>query len=114
MGLRGFVWSVVVLAAGAAAFAAYAPDSVEKLSPEAGPYAHRLHDMAFGGPKQSGAPSTQAENQGPPPALVSVAVVKRLDYPLYLDSLGQAQAYNTVTVRTRVDVARFDSSNSRS
>jgi multidrug efflux system membrane fusion protein len=103
MGLRGFVWSVVVLAAGAAAFAAYAPDCVEKLSPEAGPYAHRLHDMAFGGPKQSGAPSTQAENQGPPPALVSVAVVKRLDYPLYLDSLGQAQAYNTVTVRTRVD-----------
>jgi multidrug efflux system membrane fusion protein len=103
MGLRGFVWSVVVLAAGAAAFAAYAPESVEKLSPEAGPYAHRLHDMAFGGPKQSGAPSTQAENQGPPPALVSVAVVKRLDYPLYLDSLGQAQAYNTVTVRTRVD-----------
>ncbi len=102
MGFRGFVWTVVVAAAAAAGFAAYAPDSVERLSPAAGPYAHKLHDMVAGGSRQPAAPA-QAEVQGPPPALVSIAVVKRADYPLYLDSLGQAQAYNTVTVRTRVD-----------
>jgi multidrug efflux system membrane fusion protein len=102
MGLRGFVWTVVVVVAVAAAFAACAPDSVEKLSPAAGPFAHRLHDMVAGGSKEPAGPA-QAENRGPPPVLVSIAVVKRADYPLYLDSLGQAQAYNTVTVRTRVD-----------
>ena len=103
MGFRGLVWTVVVVGAAAAVFAAYAPDTVEKLSPAAGRYAHELHDMAAGGSKERPPAAATAQAQGPAPALVSVAVAKRADYPLYLDSLGQAQAFNTVTVRTRVD-----------
>ena len=102
MGVRGLAWTVVVVVVAAGVFAAYAPDSVEKMSPALGPYAHELHDVAAGGAKVPAA-APQAEAQGPPPALVSIALVKRVDYPVYLDSLGQVQAYNTVTVRTRVD-----------
>ena len=61
-----------------------------------------LHDLAAGS-KQPAAASAQSEAAAPPAALVSVAVAARSDFPVYLDSLGQAQAYNTVTVRTRVD-----------
>jgi len=43
-----------------------------------------------------------APKEGPRPS-VSVARAGRADYPLYLFGLGQVQAYNTVTVRTRVD-----------
>ncbi len=103
MGFRGLVWTVVVVGAAAAVFAAYAPDTVEKLSPAAGRYARELHDLAAGGSKERPPAAATAQAQGPAPALVSVAVAKRADYPLYLDSLGQAQAFNTVTVRTRVD-----------
>jgi len=101
MRLKGFVGMIVVVAAGVAAYGAYAPDVVDRIWPAAGPYAHGLHDFATAGRKETAqAASTE---QGAPPALVSVAATKRADYPLYLDSLGQVQAYNTVTVRTRVD-----------
>jgi multidrug efflux system membrane fusion protein len=103
MGFRGFVGTIIVIAAVAAAYGAYAPDKVDRLSPAAGVYAHKLHDRAFGAGKGPAAAPAQAQTNGPPPALVSIAQVKRADYPLYLDSLGQVQAYNTVTVRTRVD-----------
>jgi multidrug efflux system membrane fusion protein len=33
----------------------------------------------------------------------SAATAKRTDFPVYLDSLGDVQAWNTVTVRSRVD-----------
>ncbi len=49
-------------------------------------------------PRRKRPPTPQA-----PAALVSVAAAKRMDYPVYIDGLGQVQAYNTVTVRTRVD-----------
>lgn len=101
MGLRGILGVLVVAAALVAAYAAYAPDSIDRLAPAAGPYAHDLHDLVAGRAKESAAEAQ--EPRGPPPALVSVALAKRGDYPLYLDSLGQVQAYNTVTVRTRVD-----------
>src|SRR5579863_3867130 len=103
MSFRGFVGTIVVIAAAAAVYAAYAPDSAARIWPPAGPYAQKMHDAAFGAPKAAAQTAAPQEAKGPPPALVSVAAVKRADYPLYLDSLGQAQAYNTVTVRTRVD-----------
>ncbi|MGO8831232.1 MAG: efflux RND transporter periplasmic adaptor subunit, partial [Roseiarcus sp.] len=103
MGFRRFVWTIVVVAAAAAAYGAYAPDAVERLSPAAGPYAHRLHDLVAGGSRGPAAAPPQPQAQAPPDALVSVAVARRTDYPIYLESLGQVQAYNTVTVRTRVD-----------
>jgi membrane fusion protein, multidrug efflux system len=40
----------------------------------------------------------------PPPAIpVSVATAERRDVPIYLTGLGTVQAFNTVTVKTRVD-----------
>src|SRR6266496_2346204 len=40
---------------------------------------------------------------GPPPVPVLPGIVARKDVPIYLDGLGTVQAFNTVTVRTRVD-----------
>jgi membrane fusion protein, multidrug efflux system len=102
MGFRAFVGTIVVVAAGAAALGAYAPDAAEKLSPAAGEYAHRLHDWIALRTQRSASP-VQGQAERLPLPLVSVAVAKRSDYPLYLEGLGQVQADNTVTVRTRVD-----------
>jgi membrane fusion protein, multidrug efflux system len=44
-----------------------------------------------------------AANASVAPAPVNVALVERKDFPEYLDSLGQVQPWNTVTVRARVD-----------
>ena len=103
MGFKGFVGTIVVIAAAVAAYGAYAPDKAAQLWPPAGPYAQKLHDAAFGGHKPEETEAAKPADKGPPPALVSVAPVKRAYFPLYLDSLGHVQAYNTVTVRTRVD-----------
>src|SRR5579863_5392545 len=102
MGFRGFVGTLVVIGAAAVAFGAYAPDAVDEASPVAGAYAHRLHDL-IASSKPPQADAAQSRPGGPSAPLVSVAPVKRADYPLYLEGLGQVQAYNTVTVRTRVD-----------
>ena len=102
MAVRGLVGTIVIVGAAAAAYGAYAPDTVDKLLPSAGGLAHSLHDKAFGASKPQAAPQAQAP-AGPPAALVAVATAKRQDYPIDIDSLGQVQAFNTVTVRTRVD-----------
>jgi multidrug efflux system membrane fusion protein len=102
MAVRGLVGIIVIVGAGAAAYGAYTPDTVDKLFPSAGGLAHSLHDKAFGSPKPQPAAQAQAP-AGPPAALVAVATAKRQDYPIAIDSLGQVQAFNTVTVRTRVD-----------
>src|SRR5665213_2073108 len=39
----------------------------------------------------------------PPPIPVGIAAVARQDVPVYLTGLGTVQAFNTVTVKTRVD-----------
>src|SRR5882757_550302 len=39
----------------------------------------------------------------PPPVPVVAGVVGQKDVPIYLDGLGTVQAFNTVTVRPRVD-----------
>jgi membrane fusion protein, multidrug efflux system len=102
MAFRQVFWAAAIVAAGAA-YCAYAPETVEKWSPALGAYARRAHEMLPGSatpPKEAAAP---AQAQGPAPILVSVAAVKRADFPVVLESLGQVQAYNTVTVRARVD-----------
>lgn len=103
MQLRGFVRLLVVVVAAGCLYSVYAPETAEKWAPSAGAYARKLHDLLPDGLKERPAAPAQAEAKGPPPALVSVAQAKQVDYPLYLDGLGQVQAYNTVTVRTRVD-----------
>jgi multidrug efflux system membrane fusion protein len=85
---------VVAVAAGT-----YSPERVDSFAPRLGPYAHRLHDLAFPAPPAPVAAATQ----GPPPILVSVAPVRRIDVPDTIEGLGQIQAFNTVTVRSRVD-----------
>lgn len=50
------------------------------------------------GPAEAEAPAS------PPPAIpVSVATARRADVPIYLTGLGTVQAFNTVTVHSRVD-----------
>jgi multidrug efflux system membrane fusion protein len=43
------------------------------------------------------------KNAGDEKIPASVATAKQQDFPVFLDSLGNVQAWNTVTVRTRVD-----------
>jgi membrane fusion protein, multidrug efflux system len=108
MSFRGLVRPLALLIAAGCLYSVYSPETAEKLAPAVGAYARRLHDLLPGGAtmgetKAAAAAAEPQQAKGPPPALVSVARAQRADYPVYLDSLGQAQAYNTVTVRTRVD-----------
>jgi multidrug efflux system membrane fusion protein len=102
MGFRGYAGAAALVVAAALAYCAYAPDNIEKWVPAAGGFAHGVHDELAGGAKARISAQAAAE-ANPRAALVSVAAAKRTDYPIYIDGLGQAQAYNTVTVRTRVD-----------
>src|ERR1700728_4334999 len=103
MGFRQAFWAAAVVVAAGAAYCAYAPETAEKWAPALGVYARRAHEML---PRSAPRPAEAAaptQPQGPAPILVSVAPVKRADFPVVLESLGQVQAYNTVTVRARVD-----------
>ena len=45
-----------------------------------------------------------ARASGPPPAVpVGVATVQQRDFPVYLTGLGSVQAFNTVSLKTRID-----------
>lgn len=45
-----------------------------------------------------------AKASGPPPSVpVGVASVKQRDFPVYLTGLGSVQAFNTVSLKTRID-----------
>jgi len=103
MGFRGVAWTVAGIVAAAAVASVYAPEASEKWAPAAGAYARKLHDLLPDALKERPAALAQAEANGPAPAPVSVAQATRADYSIRLDGLGQVQAYNTVTVRTRVD-----------
>jgi membrane fusion protein, multidrug efflux system len=96
---------MAVLACGAAAaYAVYAPQAADRWIPAAGPLAHQLHDRIWAPPSQTAAaPPQQGQPAGPAAIVVTVAPVKRADYPVVLQSIGQVQAYNTVLVRARVD-----------
>jgi multidrug efflux system membrane fusion protein len=108
MGLRGVVRLLALIVAAGCLYSVYAPETAERLAPAAGGYARKLHDLLpesvrNGQAKAVAAAPEPQQPAGPPSVLVSVAPAKRVDYPVYLDSLGQVQAFNTVTVRTRVD-----------
>ena len=102
MGPRGLAGATLAIVAVAVAFGVYAPDFAGRLFPSAEPAARRAHDALFAA-KPEPAPAASPAANASKPAIVSVAAATRADYPVFIDGLGQAQAENTVTVRTRVD-----------
>ena len=101
-----FAWIAVAACAAVAAYGVYAPAAADRWVPAAGPLAHRLHDRIWAPPAQTAAAPGEGEHGqpiGPAPIVVTVTPVKRGDYPVVLQSIGQVQAYNTVLVRARVD-----------
>jgi multidrug efflux system membrane fusion protein len=92
--------AALAIVAAAVAFGVYAPDVAGRLFPSAEPVAQRAHDALFAAKP---APAANAASGASKPAVVSVAAVKRADYPVFIGGLGQVQAENTVTIRTRVD-----------
>ena len=118
MSLGKWVGTVVVIAAAAATYAIYSPQTLRTWSPRLAAEAQSAHDWAWAKaeshPPGSGetasaahtpapAASPSASPSGAQPILVTVTPVKKADYPLTLEGLGQVQAYNTVTVKARVD-----------
>ena len=81
--LVGAVALIVV----AVAVGTYSPERVNSVAPRLGPYAHQLHDLAFSAPP---APVATAP-QGPPPILVSVAPVRRIDVPDTIKGWGRSR-----------------------
>ncbi len=99
MGFRGFTGTFALAAIAAIGYVVYAPRIASEWSPAAGALAQRWHDrLGLGKPAPAPAQSADAA-----PVLVSVTPARRADYIVRLEGLGQVQAYNTVTVRTRVD-----------
>jgi multidrug efflux system membrane fusion protein len=100
MGPRRLAGATLAIVAAAVAYGVYAPDFAGRLFPSAEPAARRAHDALFAAkPAPAASPAVSASR----PAVVSVAAATRADYPVFIDGLGQVQAENTVTVRTRVD-----------
>ena len=70
-----------------------------------------LGSIAYGGyryfkasqEKERAAAESQASRSGPRSIPVSAVPSRSVDIPIYLRGLGTAAAYNTVTVRSRVD-----------
>jgi multidrug efflux system membrane fusion protein len=104
MGVARFAWMAILACGAAAAYGVYAPEATDHWVPSAGGVAHQLHNRVWTPPTQNAAAPAQGPGKaGPAPIVVSVTPVKREDFPVVLQSLGQVQAYNTVVVRARVD-----------
>jgi membrane fusion protein, multidrug efflux system len=107
MKLGGFVWVAVLACGAAAAYGVYSPETADRWLPASGGLAHQLHNKIWAPPvaQTAAAPgqSQQPQATGPAPIVVTVTPVKRADFPIVLQSIGQVQAYNTVLVRARVD-----------
>jgi len=101
-----FAWIAVLACGAAAAYGVYAPAAADRWLPAAGGLAHKLHDRIWTPPARTASASSQGQpgrTAGRAPIVVTVTPVKRADYPIVLQSIGQVQAFNTVLVRARVD-----------
>jgi membrane fusion protein, multidrug efflux system len=106
MKLGGFVWIAILACGAAVAYGVYAPETADRWLPAAGGLTHGLHDRIWTPPAQTASAQgqgQQSQGTGPAPIVVTVTPVKRADFPVLLQSIGQVQAYNTVLVRARVD-----------
>jgi multidrug efflux system membrane fusion protein len=102
MGPRRLAGAAIAIVAATAAYSVYAPDFAGRFLPAAEPAAQRAHDALFAA-KPAPTPAAGGQASASKPAIVSVSAAKVADYPVFIDGLGQVQAENTVTVRTRVD-----------
>jgi multidrug efflux system membrane fusion protein len=110
MSLKSTFWTLLILAGAGAAYGVYAPDQVERVSPQAAAYARMARVELVKAKlllppepaKTSQADQAQAA-PAPSAAPVQAEAVVRKDFPVLLEALGQVQAYNTVTVKARVD-----------
>jgi membrane fusion protein, multidrug efflux system len=64
---------------------------------------HRASSDQSGSAPSGGASGRRGGSDGAGPVPVVAGKVEQKDMPIYLDGLGTVQAFNTVTVRTRVD-----------
>jgi multidrug efflux system membrane fusion protein len=113
MSFRRFAGLLLLVAAGFAAFGAYAPANVEKYAPAAAAYAWKLHELLpaslnRGGAGQSAvapAPSPPVVAAAPSGPLVPVIVglAARKDLPWRVDAIGTVQPIATVALRTHFD-----------
>jgi membrane fusion protein, multidrug efflux system len=106
MRFAGIAWTAIVVCGAAAAYGVYAPETADRWLPATGGLAHQLHDKIWTPPAQTASAPVQPQQSqptGPTPIVVTVTPVKRSDFPVVLQSIGQVQAYNTVLVRARVD-----------
>jgi multidrug efflux system membrane fusion protein len=103
MAFRAFAWTVVGVCGALAAYGVYAPSETEQWVPSAGKLAHQLHDDIWTNSDSGGSALERSQPNGSAPIQVSVMPVKREDFPVVLEGLGNVQAYNMITVRTRVD-----------
>jgi multidrug efflux system membrane fusion protein len=106
MKLGGFAWIAILACGAAVAYGVYAPETADRWLPAAGGLTHGLHDRIWTEHAQTASvqgQGQQSQGTGPAPIVVTVTPVKRADFPVLLQSIGQVQAYNTVLVRARVD-----------
>ena len=95
------LWFACVAVVVAAAYAVYRPDIADRWTPQVAGAAHQWHDKIWPPAPQTAQGNGKAA--GPRPVMVTVATATRGDFPVILQGLGQVQAFNTVTVRARVD-----------
>ena len=105
MRLAGFVWIAIWRAAQPPPMASMRRNSgpLASLRGRARPWAARQELDPARSDRIGAGPGQQPQTIGPAPIVVTVTPVKRADFPLVLQSIGQVQAYNTVLVRARVD-----------
>jgi membrane fusion protein, multidrug efflux system len=116
MSLKSGFWTILILGCACVGFAVYSPERIEGFSPRAAALARTAHDNAeiyvrmardklplgAQASKATDAEKPQAQPTNPP-VPVEAQSVQRKDFPVVLNSLGQVTAYNTVTVKARID-----------
>ena len=101
MSVKSVTSAILIVALCAAAYAVYAPQDVEKISPQAADLARAARGKLLGAQPPEAAKADAPP--GPPPVPVEAQAVERRDFPVVLESLGQVAPYQTVTIRARVD-----------
>jgi multidrug efflux system membrane fusion protein len=106
MSVKSVFWGVATVVVLGAAFAVYAPDRIEGLWPHGAQMAREVRARLPLAPETASRPqpSAQAPAQRAQAAVpVEAQTATRKDFPVVLENLGQVAAYNTVTVKARID-----------